>query len=77
MTMKSLEDKKLSDMTGKGLKNLIRDVVLETIDTDYGLELRPEVIEELKESMKEKQRGEVYTLYEVKKRLIARNEKHY
>ena len=35
--------KKVSDMTVKELKTLIKDTVQELIDPDYGLELRPEV----------------------------------
>ncbi len=45
-----IEEKKLSDITGKELKELIKDTVLEIIDPDYKLELRQEVEEELKES---------------------------
>jgi hypothetical protein len=52
----SIEEKKLSDMTGKELKELIKDTVLELIDPDYELELRPEVEEELKESMRSTRR---------------------
>ncbi len=49
-------DKKVSDMTVRELKRLIKDTVLEVIDPDYGLELRPEVEKELQESMKSKER---------------------
>ena len=52
----SIEEKKLSDMTGKELKELIKDTVLELIDPDHELELRPEVEDELKESMKSTKR---------------------
>lgn len=45
-----IEEKKLSDITGKELKKLIKDTVLEIIDPDYKLELRQEVEDELKES---------------------------
>ena len=51
---KKISDKKISDMTVKELKKLIKDTVLEVIDPDYGLELRPEVEKELRESMKRK-----------------------
>lgn len=44
-------------MTVRELKKLIKDTVLEAIDPDYGLELRPEVISELKESLKRKEKG--------------------
>lgn len=52
----SIEDKKISDMTGKELKTLIKDTVLELIDPDSGLELKPDVEEELNESMKSTKR---------------------
>ena len=54
---KKISDKKISDMTVKELKKLIKDTVLEVIDPDYGLELRPEVEKELLESMKRKEKG--------------------
>ena len=53
---KKTTDKKVSNMTVKELKKLIKDTVLEVIDPDYGLELRPEVEKELLESMKSKER---------------------
>ncbi len=40
---KKIPDRKVSSMTVKELKKLIRDTVLEVIDPDYGFELRPEV----------------------------------
>ncbi len=52
----TLEDKKVSDMTVGELKSLIRDAINELIDPDYGLELRPEVEEELKKSLESKER---------------------
>ncbi|MFV1977386.1 MAG: hypothetical protein ACC651_16710 [Candidatus Scalindua sp.] len=63
------KDKKLSDMTAGELQELIRDTVLELIDPDYGLELRPEVEEELRESVKEKAEGNGITLVQAKKQL--------
>ena len=54
---KKTTDKKVSNMTVKELKKLIKDTVLEVIDPDYGLELRPEVEKELLESMKRKEKG--------------------
>ena len=54
---KIISDKKISDMTVKELKKLIKDTVLEVIDPDYGLELRPEVEKELLESKKKKEKG--------------------
>ena len=50
-------NKKISDMTVRELKKLIKDTVLEVIDPDYGLELRPEVEKELLESKKKKKKG--------------------
>lgn len=44
-------------MTVKELKELIKDVVSEVIDPDYGLELRPEVERELRGSLKRKEKG--------------------
>jgi hypothetical protein len=68
----TLEDKKVSDMTVGELKSLIRDTINELIDPDYGLELRPEVEESLRESMKQMERGEGIPLEEVKKQLGLR-----
>jgi hypothetical protein len=50
------EDKRVSDMTVGELKALIRDTIYELIDPDYGLELRPEVEEALRESLESKER---------------------
>jgi len=54
---KRTPNKKISDMTVRELKKLIKDTVLEVIDPDYGLELRPEVEKELLESKKKKKKG--------------------
>ncbi len=51
-----IEEKKISDMTGKELKVLIKDTVLELIDPDSGSELRPDVEDELNKSMKSTKR---------------------
>jgi signal recognition particle GTPase len=51
-----IEDKKVGDMTARELKSLIRDTIHELIDPDYGLELRPEIEEELRKSIKSKKR---------------------
>ena len=50
------ENKKVGDMTVKELKELIKSVLYEIIDPDYGLELRPEIEEELKKSLESKER---------------------
>jgi hypothetical protein len=46
-------------MTVRELKSLIRDTFQELIDPDYGFELRPEVEESLKRSIKSKKRTSV------------------
>lgn len=53
------EDKKVSEMTVGELKTLIRNTVHEVIDPDYGLELRQEVEEALRKSVKSKKRTPV------------------
>lgn len=63
------EDKKVSEMTIGELKALIRDAIYELVDPDYGLELRPEIEESLKESIKQEERGEGIPLEKVKKEL--------
>ena len=50
------EGKKVSNMTVEELKALIREIIAEVIDPDYGLELRPEFEEALKRSLKSKER---------------------
>lgn len=61
MTTKTLKkkttDKKVSNMTVRELKKLIKDTVLEVIEPDYGLELRPEVEAELRGSLKREEKG--------------------
>ena len=53
------EKRRVSDMTIGELKSLIRDTISELIDSDYGLELRPEVKETLRKSLKSKRRTSV------------------
>ena len=55
--VKKTVDKKVGDMTVGELKELIKDIVQEVIDPDYGFELRPEVEAELRESLKRKEKG--------------------
>lgn len=64
-----IEEKKLSDITGKELKELIKDTLLEIIDPDYGLELLPSVEKSLKESINEKKDGKGITLEDAKEEL--------
>ncbi len=49
-------DRKVSDLTVNDLRRLIRDTIYEFVDSDFGLELRPEVEEALRESLKSKER---------------------
>ncbi len=53
------EDKKVSEMTAGELKTLIRNTVHEVIDPDYGLELKREVEDTLRKSVKSKKRTSV------------------
>jgi hypothetical protein len=57
-------DKKVADITLGELKELIRGVILETLDPDYGPELRSETVRALRESFQEKERGEGIALEE-------------
>lgn len=50
------EGKKVSNMTVEEFKALIREVIAEVIDPDYGLELRPEFEKALNRSLKSKER---------------------
>jgi len=50
------EDRKISDMTVGELRSIIRDAINELIDPDYGLELRYEVEEALRNSLESKER---------------------
>lgn len=65
-------DKKVSDITLGELKELIREVILETLDPDLGLELRDEVVQALEESSREKEQGEGIPLEEAERRLGLR-----
>ena len=67
--MNIASDKKVGDITVRELRELVREVVAEIIDPDYGLELRGEVIEALQESWEQKRRGEGISLEEVKDKL--------
>lgn len=67
--MSIASDKKVADITLGELKELIREVILETLDPDYGLELRDEVVQALQESFQEKEQGEGIALEETKDRL--------
>ena len=57
---------KVGDLSVEELKALIKEVLLEVMDPDYGLELRPEVEEKLRESMKARER---YSVEEVTREL--------
>ncbi len=45
------EDKKVSEMTVRELKDLIKETIYETVDPDYGLELRPEIEKDIHKSV--------------------------
>jgi hypothetical protein len=62
-------DRKVADITLGELKELIKEVMLEALDPDYGLELQDEVVQALRESFQEKERGEGIALEEAKNRL--------
>jgi hypothetical protein len=61
--------KKVSDMTAGELRDLIHDTIYSIIDPDYGLELRPEFEQELRESLAQKEEGKFYTTSEVNSHL--------
>jgi hypothetical protein len=65
-------DKKVADLTLRELRELIREAVLEALDPDYGLELREDVIEALKASYQQKERGEGVDLEDARARLGLR-----
>ena len=67
--MSITSDKKVADITLSELKELIKEAILETLDPDYGLELQDEVVESLRESFEQKDRGEGISLQEAKNRL--------
>jgi len=71
-TMGIASDRKVSDLTLGELKELIREVILETLDPDLGLELRDEAVRALEESFGEKERGEGIPLEEAERRLGLR-----
>jgi hypothetical protein len=58
--------KKVGDLTIQEFQSLIRETLLELVDPDHGMELRPEVEKELREGLN--QRDEAVPLSEVKKR---------
>ena len=60
------EDKKVKDITLGELKKLIREVLLEVVDPDYGLELSKAAFVALQESIQQKERGEGVPLKEAK-----------
>jgi len=60
------EGVKVGDLSVEELKALIKEVLLEVMDPDYGLELRPEVEKALLESLDSRER---YSLEEVAREL--------
>jgi len=67
--MNIASDKKVGDITVRELRELVREIVAEIVDPDYGLELRDEVIETLRESWEQKKRGEGIPLEKAKNKL--------
>jgi len=61
--------KKVEDLTVEELKELIKETICEIIDSDYGLELREEVINTLRESMIESEQSKGIPIEKVKKKL--------
>ncbi|QWR78371.1 hypothetical protein [Candidatus Magnetomonas plexicatena] len=53
------ESKRVMDMTAKDLREIIRDVVYELTDPDYGLTLTTETEGKLKDSLESKERVSV------------------
>ena len=67
--MSIASDKKVGDITVRELRELVREIVAEIVDPDYGLELRDDVIEALRESWEQKKRGGGIPLEKVKNKL--------
>jgi len=61
----------VGDITVRELRELVREIVAEIVDPDYGLELRDEVIEALRESWEQKKRGEGIPLEKASKKFTA------
>ena len=70
--MNVASDKKVADITMGELRELIREIILEITDPDYGLELQDEAVEALRESFQQKERGEGISLQEAKNKLGVR-----
>jgi len=69
--MNIASDKKVGDITVRELRELVREIVAEIVNPDYGLELRDEVIEALRESWEQKKRGEGIPLEKASKKFTA------
>jgi hypothetical protein len=65
----AVKEKKIVDMTVNELQSIIRDTMHEFIDPDYGLSLRPDIENELKESRKQRKEGQGISLKAAKKQL--------
>jgi len=50
------DNRKVGDLTVNELRRLIRDTIYEVVDSEFGLELLPEVEESLRESLRSKER---------------------
>ncbi len=57
-----VKNKKVSDMTIREFQQVIKETIYEVIDPDYGLELKPDLVKQLKASLKSKKRIPVETV---------------
>ncbi len=51
-----VKNTKVSDMTVKEFKEVIKETLYEVIDPDYGLEIRPDFVKKIKASLRSKKR---------------------
>jgi hypothetical protein len=65
----TIKARTIGDMTVDELRSIIRDTMHEFIDPDYELSLRPDVENELKESRKQRKKGQGISLKAAKKQL--------
>ena len=68
--MNIASDKKVGDITVRELRELVREIVAEIVDPDYGLELRDEVIEALRESWEQKRGGRGFHWRRLRRNLL-------
>ena len=51
-----VKNTKVSDMTVREFKEVIKETLYEVIDPDYGLEIKPDFVKKLKASLRSKKR---------------------